>query len=318
MGRDYYEILGVKQNATEDEIRRAYRKLAKQHHPDRNPDDPAAETKFKEVQQAYATLSDARKRAEYDRFGAAGVGQWSTDPRGQRVYQWGGGSAVRGEDLEDLFSAFGGGRHASIFDQFFGSGGGRHPARPPQPVADQDHDVTVSFEQAALGTTLALDLSTAGNGRRERLEVKIPAGIDDGQKLRLRGKVPNPGGGPPGDLRLCIHVQPHAFFERQDADLFVDVPISISEAVLGAKIEVPTLEGRATLTIPPGTPSGSKLRLAGRGLRRRGGGCGDQYVAVKIVPPKTITDDQRRLFESLHEGSPGDPRANCPWNRRGT
>jgi len=315
MARDFYEILGVKRDATEAEIKRAYRTLAKKHHPDRNPNDPTAEKKFKEVQEAYNTLSNAEKRAEYDQYGAAGVGHWKTTPQGQRVYQWGGGSAVDVEDLEDLFSAFGGG--ASVFEQFFGRGGGpRGTARPqPRRGADQEKDVTIAFEQALRGTTLSLELTGGPNGRSQKIDVKIPAGVEDGQRIRVAGRVPGAHGGPAGDLFLRIRVAAHPYFARTGADIYVEVPVSATEAALGAKIDVPSLDGTSTVTLPPGTPSGAKLRLAGRGAPKRGGPeRGDQYVVIKIVPPKPLSNEQRQLFERLRELETANPRQDAPWS----
>ena len=321
--RDYYDVLGVKRTAKADEIKRAYRKLAKQYHPDRNPDDASAEGKFKEVQEAYSTLVDPEKRAQYDQFGAAGVGNWQTTPQGQRVYQWGGGTTVGAEDLEDLFSAFGGGGghagaggHASVFDQFFG-GAGRRRRQAPRPGRgrDEERPITLSFEQAIHGATLSLQLESGSNGQTQRLEVKIPPGVDEGRRIRVKGRVPGTYGGPPGDLILRCTIQPHPHFTRRGADIYVDVPLSVTEAALGAKIEVPAIDGRAIVTIPPGTPGGTKLRLSGRGVKKMDGdGRGDQYVVIRIVPPKELTDEQRRLFESLREADSSDPRERCEWN----
>jgi len=318
--RDYYEVLGVSRSASDDEIKRAYRKLAKKYHPDRNPDDAAAEANFKEVQHAYDILKDPAKRKQYDQYGEVGVGEWGTGPTGEQVYQWG-GSKVNVEDLEELFSSFGGGgRGSGIFDDIFGGGfgGGRtgRRGRTAQPVAqraaDQQQEVPVSFDQAISGTTLALSLST-GRGR-EKVEVKIPPGVEDGQKLRLRGRVPAPPGGKPGDLILIVRVRPHAYYTRRGADLHVEVPVSLWEAALGAKIEVPSLDGATVMTLPAGTSSGAKLRLKGRGLVKVGAGDrGDLIVTIKIVPPKSPTPEQRELLERLAAGSTEHPRESCPW-----
>jgi len=314
--RDYYGILGVSRSASQDEIKRAYRAMAKKFHPDRNPNDPSAEQKFKEVQQAYNVLRDPQKRAEYDQFGEAGVGQWSTNPRGQRVYQWGSESAVNVEDLEDLMSAFGGGRRASIFDEFFG---GRQRRRKPTPApqrgADEEKQISLSFEQAIHGATVSVRLRPGPNGPTESLEVKIPPGVEDGQKIRLKGKGHRGvNGGPPGDLLLVCSTRPHPCFTRRGGDVYLDVPVTITEAAIGAKIEVPSLDGRVTVTIPPGTPSGTKLRLRGRGVKKRGSDQrGDQYIVISIVPPTELTDEQRGLFQKLREHEPTDPRKNCGW-----
>ncbi len=316
--RDYYEILGVSRSASDTEIKRAYRTLAKQHHPDRNPGDASAEGKFKEVQRAYSTLSDAKKRAEYDQFGEAGVGQWKTTPQGQKVYQWGGGSTVGADDLEDLFSAFGGGGEApSIFEQFLG-GNARRSARRAQPrrAPDEERDITLTFDQAIHGATISLTVTSGHDGQSHNLEVKIPAGVQEGQKIRLKGRVPGFGGGAPGDLLLRCSIAPHPYFTRTGDDVYVDVPVSISEATLGAKIEVPSLDGRSTVTLPPGTPSGSKLRLKGRGAPKAGGSQrGDQYVVIQIVPPKPLDEAQQRLFEQLRAVDVSNPRGQSPWER---
>lgn len=315
--RDYYEVLGVGRTASQDEIKRAYRAGAKKYHPDRNPNDPAAEEKFKEVQQAYRVLGDPKKRAEYDQFGEAGVGRWSTDPRGQRVYQWGGGSAVNVEDLEDLMSAFGGGRRASIFDEFFRPRQGAGAARPmPRRGADLQQQISLSFEQAIHGTTVNVKLRSGSNGPVESLDVKIPAGVEDGRKIRLKGKgQAGTEGGPRGDLLLACSVRPHPYFTRRGTDIYLDVPVTVAEAALGAKLEVPSLDGRVTVTLPAGTPGGTKLRLRGRGVTKRGShGRGDQYIVISIVPPKRLTDEQRKVFEQLRDHDPTDPRADCRWS----
>jgi len=315
---DYYADLGVSRTASPDEIKRAYRELAKKYHPDRNPNDPTAEAKFKQVQQAYSILKDTKKRADYDRFGEAGVGNVSTGPQGQRVYQWGGGSAVNVEDLEDLFSAMGrGSEHPSVFDELFGSKTRSRGAPRPQPGRDEERSVDLSFDQAIHGATLTLRLNTPSDGRSESLEVKIPPGVNDGQKIRLRGKgQPGFQGGQPGDLLLACRIRPHPYFRRQGADILLDVPISITEAALGAKIEVPTIEGRASVSIPAGMAGGAKLRLAGRGVRKQGGqDRGDQFIVIQIVTPPTLSEQQRALFEQLKKLDTFDPRASCPWSK---
>ncbi|MGB2987913.1 MAG: DnaJ C-terminal domain-containing protein [Phycisphaerae bacterium] len=316
---DYYQTLGLKQSASQEEIKRAYRKLAKRYHPDRNPNDPSAEQKFKEVQQAYEVLGNSDKRAQYDRFGEAGVGQWSTDPRGQRVYQWGSRSSVDLGDLEDLMSAFGGGggERASVFDQFFrGPRRGRAAAPTPERGADEQRRISLSFEQAVHGAVVTVQLTSEHDRRSETLEVKIPPGVEEGQKIRMPGKGhPGRHGGPPGDFFLVCSIRPHPFFTRRGVDIYVDVPVTVAEAALGAEVDVPTIDGRATVTLPPGAPCGTRLRLKGRGLAERGRAeRGDQYVAINIVPPKSLTEEQRRLFEQLREHDSSDPRSKCAWN----
>lgn len=317
--RDLYEVLGVPRSATQEEIKRAYRKLAKEYHPDHNPDDPSAVESFKEVQQAYVVLKDAGKRKDYDRFGEAGVGQWSTDGGGERVYQWG-GSSINVEDLEDLFGAFGGGERgprASIFDQFFGGGRAVAPTRAPRRGADEERTVALTFEQAARGATVTVRLGSKGNKRTETLEVKIPPGVEEGQRIRIKGRGHGGSfGGESGDFHLVCSIQAHPYLWREGSDIYLDLPVSVTEAALGAKIDVPTLDGSVTVSIPPGTATGSKLRLKGRGVRQGGAsGEGDQYVVIQIVTPKHLSKEQRALLEKLHEADSSDPRADCVWRK---
>lgn len=317
---DHYQTLGVSKKASLEEIKRAYRRLAKKYHPDRNPDDPTAAARFKEVQKAYEILKDAEKRAQYDQFGEAAVGQWATNQRGQKVYQWGGGSSVSIDDIEDLMSAFGGGRHANIFDEIFGNSPrrktGRRAAAPePQRGTDVQQAVSLSLEDVLQGTTVSVRSQSSTSARLQTLDVKIPPGVDDGQKIRLKGRGgAGRNGGPAGDLLLVCSIRKHPYLQRQGPDLLVDVPVSITEAALGASIEVPSLEGPTTVTLPAGTPSGRKLRLVGKGLVKPDrSGRGDLYAMIKIVPPTDLTDEQRQLYEQLRNSDPIDPRRACRW-----
>ncbi|MBN2560345.1 MAG: DnaJ domain-containing protein [Phycisphaerae bacterium] len=313
--RDYYDVLGVSRSADAGEIKRAYRRLAKQYHPDQNKDNEEAETKFKEIQEAYAVLTDKDKRARYDQFGHAGVdsrfgqggGTWTrTGPRGQPMDVG---------DLEDLFD-FGfstgpSGGGASIFDQFFQSGGPGprvHTAEPPH-AQDVEHTVSLTFEQAIRGTTLELRLDI-GRGRPQEISVRIPPGVRDGQRIRVRGKGrPATRRRAAGDLYVTCSVQPHPYLERRGDDIYLDVPITIAEAALGAKVDLPTIDGTRTVTIPPGTASGAKLRLAGLGVPSpKGGQRGDHYAVIKIVPSRQLTDEQRDLLERLAATDRGSPR----------
>jgi len=319
--RDLYESLGVRRDASQDEIKRAYRKLAKQYHPDRNPDDPSAEEKFKEVQQAYDVLKDSKKRADYDQFGEVGVGQWTTSPHGQRAYHWGSQSSVNVEDLEDLFSAFGGAgpQRPSVFDQFFGGARGGRPRAPrPRRGADETRTVSLTFDQVVQGAVVTVHLSSPQSGRSETLDVRIPPGVDNGQRVRIAGKGHSgSNGGPPGDFYLQCSIGQHPYFTRDGADIYVDVPVTPIEAALGAKIDVPSLDGFTTVSLPAGTPSGTKLRLKGRGLATQNGeGHGNLYVQVAIVPPKDLTEEEKRLYEQLRDQQQSDPRAQCPWSER--
>lgn len=324
--RDYYDLLGVPRTASADQIKQAYRKLAKQHHPDRNPNNKSAEARFKEIQAAYDVLGDAEKRKAYDQFGHAGVGGggpqgWGGGgPGGGRSYTYrGGGADIPIENWEDLFSTFaggargggGGGAAGSVFEQFFGGGGRRGGAqRGPMAGQDAEHTVSLTFEQAVQGTTLELSFAdTTGSVR-----VKVPPGVADGQRIRVRGKgVPGVNGGPPGDLYIICNVQPHAYFRRVGKDIYIDLPLTISEAALGSRVDIPTLEGRTVLTIPAGTPSGAKLRLKGKGIQAAGE-TGDQYAVVRIVPPRSLSDAQRTALESLREAGEPDPRAGLGWS----
>jgi len=312
--RDYYELLGVARTANETEIKQAFRRLAKQYHPDRNKDNPQAEARFKEIQAAYAVLSDKEKRTRYDQFGHAGVDP-GAQPGGQ-AWRW---STAQGQsfdfkDIADLFNveSFGGAGSpggASVFDQVFSrraSGRGRRArARTGE---DFEQPISLTFEQAVRGTTLDLELH--GPARRERIAVRIPPGVHEGQRIRVRGKgQPGDRGSSAGDLYVVCSIQPHSYFHRRDEDVYLDVPITIAEASLGAKVDVPTLDGTRTVTIPPSTASGTKLRLAGLGVPKlRGGGRGDQYVVIKIVPPRRLTERQRVLLSELAELNDPSPR----------
>lgn len=310
--RDYYEVLGISRNASEQDIKRAFRRLAKKYHPDQNKSDADAEAKFKEAQEAYAVLSDKNRRAQYDQFGHAGVGAAAGfNPSGSYTWSTSGGAPINLGDLADIFgfgdvADRGGG---SPFDSFFRSTQTRES--PPSTTAGRDIEqaVTLTFEQAIRGTMLDLEIR-APRRRMQRLSVRIPPGVRDGQRIRVRGKGrPGRGRAQPGDLYVLCSVEKHPYFERLGDDILLTVPITLTEAALGAKVDLPTLDGIRTVSIPPGTPGGSKLRLAGLGVPHPSGtGRGDHYALVKIVPPKIPTPEQRRLLEQLSrtETSPRD------------
>jgi DnaJ-class molecular chaperone len=312
MAGDYYEVLGVKRNASEDEIKKAYRKLARQHHPDRNPGDKKAEAKFKEVQEAYDVLSDKTKRSQYDRFGRVGPDGGVGGGPGGTTFRWGTGGPggpggfqeVDPQHAADLFrEMFGGGLGGfgagEDVEEIFGRAGrrggrGRRPQAPPE----TESEVPVPFVTAALGGTVGLQI----NGRE--LSVKIPPGVSDGQVLRLQGQ--GPGG---GNLRLKLRIQPHPYFRREGNNIVLEVPVSMAEAVLGAKVDVPTLDGsRLTVKVPPGTSSGARLRLKGKGIAG-----GDQYIEIKVIVPSSVDDKSRELIEEFSRLNPQNPRTGVGW-----
>jgi len=309
--RDYYDVLGVGRDASEAEIKAAYRKQARKYHPDVKKSPDAAE-RFKQAKEAYEVLSDPKKRKIYDRFGRAGPPAGFARPgaRGQ--------SGAVSFDFADIFGLGTSGFMRMGLDEILQSlrGGGPRGsrARRARRGADQQHEITLDFLEAARGTKVTLRLvDPAGAAKGQIVEVKVPAGLQDGSKIRLRGKG-SPGPAGPGDLYIVVHVRQHPYFRRDGNDIHVELPISIVEAALGAKVDVPTIDGMTTVTIPPGTGSGKKLRLRGRGVAPAGRAArGDQYVTVKIVPPPKLSARGRELLKSLKSAEKFDPRANVPW-----
>jgi curved DNA-binding protein len=296
--KDYYKILGVARGAGDDEIKKAYRKLARKYHPDVSKE-PNAKEKFQEVSEAYETLRDKEKRAAYDSLGSGfRQGQDFRPPPDWFDRFGGGGKAedLHGVDLGELFESMG------LFGraQRRSGGFGRRSAFPGE---DYEVPVRLTLEEAYRGTERTVQLDGRG------FTARIPRGATDGQRLRLRGKGgPGMNGGPAGDLYLQIALEPHALYRASGHDLDIDVPLAPWEAALGAEVEVPTLEGRVTMKVPPGSKAGQKLRLAGRGLPKPGGGAGDLYAVLSIAVPATLTDSERKLFEELRETSRFDPR----------
>ncbi len=281
--KDYYAVLGVPKTASDETIRKAYRKLAQASHPDNNPDDPEAEERFKQVNEANAVLGDPELRRQYDQ---------ARDLGGAFVGGPGGTRQVRIEDLSDLFGGGGGGSFFTGLGDLFG-GRGRVPA---QRGADVTADVNLSFHEALHGATKTV----ATNGTRAK--VRIPAGIEDRGRVRVRGKgMPGAGGGPAGDLLVRVHVAEHPIFKRDGADLRVTVPLTYTEAALGAEIDVPTLDGKVTLRIPPGTSSGRTFRVKGAGFANPKGGRGNLLVTVEVTVPAELGDEEKRLLTELRD-----------------
>lgn len=306
--RDYYDVLGVKRDADDKAIKAAYRRLAKQYHPDFNPGDKSAETRFKEVNEAYAVLSNAEARAKYDRFGHAGNGQPGFDFSNFDFRNMGGSFSGFGQTFEaqgfadilqelfggrfDMGGARGGfGGHSGRF------GGGRRASRGQ----DIEAEIRIPFLDAIRGTQRTVTVQHP-NGP-ENITFKVPAGIADGGKIRLRGK-----GGAGGDLILRVTVEPHHDFVRDGDDLRVSVPVTVAEAICGAKIPVPTPDGTSTIAIAPGTSSGQVLRLAGKGVARKGHAPGDLFVTIRIVVPKNVDEKSRELIREFDRKNPVHPR----------
>jgi curved DNA-binding protein len=328
--RDFYDILGVSRTASSDEIRAAHRKLVRKYHPDMNKNSADAEKKFKEVQEAYDTLSDDDKRRQYDQFGRAGPAgipppgynesygssEWTPDDHGVRV-----------EDFD--FAEFGGqqapgggNQFGTIFDQLFGNRGPFGRGRRQRErrgeasevgqgsTADVEFPATLTFAQAARGTTIPITIQRP-TGRSETIEVRVPAGVKAGSRVRIKGRgQPGPNG--PGDLFIVVNVRDHDYFRRDGIDVLLDVPISVYEALLGTQLTVPTLDGQVEIKIPPGTNSGSKLRIKEAGVHR-GPDKGDQHCIIKIVVPKDLDREDQAALMAIQRKRPLSPREDVPW-----
>ncbi|HWM44627.1 MAG TPA: DnaJ C-terminal domain-containing protein [Burkholderiales bacterium] len=296
--KDYYKILGVERGASEDAIKKAYRKLARKYHPDVSKEANAKE-KFQEVSEAYETLRDKEKRAAYDSLGSGYRQGQDFRPPPDWFDRFGGGGRaedLHGVDLGELFESMG------LFGraQRRSGGFGRRSAFPGE---DFEVLVRLTLEEASRGTERTVQL----DGRS--FTARIPRGATDGQRLRLRGKGgPGMNGGPPGDLYLQIALEPHPFYRAHGHDLELEVPLAPWEAALGAEIEVPTLEGKVKMKVPAGSKAGQKLRLAGKGLPKPGGGAGDLYAVLGIAVPGTLTEREKELYQALGEASRFNPR----------
>jgi curved DNA-binding protein len=315
MGEDYYKILGVEKSATEEDIKKAYRKLAMKFHPDRNPGNKQAEEKFKKISEAYAVLSDQEKRKQYDSFGS--------DAFRQRYSQE---DIFRNFDLNDIlrefgFGGFGGARTSRTysggrggrtytysqggsdpFSDLFGGGRQQQYSQMPQKGQDIEYNLLITLEESVFGTEKKLALQK--EDRIEEINIKIPAGISSGKKLRLTGKgSAGFNQGPQGDLYLNITIQPHPIFARDGNDIYVEKSVHFSQAALGSSIDVPTIDGTMKrIRIPAGTQNNTKIRMKGFGVPvLKGGGKGDQFVKISIDVPKKLTDKQSQLIKKLSE-----------------
>lgn len=326
--RDYYETLGVARTATQEEIQRAYRKLARQHHPDVDKTAGATE-RFGEINEAYEVLKDPEKRKKYDRLGANWKnGQDFTPPPGWSPRRGGGGARVH---TSRDFSSVGGGTgdfggFSDFFDAMFGGGFGAGGGDPFERMragagvggpgratvrrgADVEAEISVPIEDALRGASRTFTLRGA-SGDEKTITVKIPAGVAPGSVIRLAGQGHGgTGGGGPGDLLLTVRLEPHPRYRVEGDDLVVSLPIAPWEAALGAKVDVPTLDGEVTLSIPAGTQSGQRMRIRGRGLpTRQSGARGDLFVEARIVVPGSLSNEERALYERLRDESPFRPR----------
>ncbi len=290
--RDYYEVLGVSKNASDDEIKKAYRKLAIKYHPDKNPGNKEAEEKFKEISEAHEVLSDKQKRARYDQFGHAGVngqggnpfGGGAGNPFGNGTYNFNG---------QSFNFDFGGGGLDDILGNLFGFGAGR--SRRPMRGADYRASLTIDFEEAIFGTTKTV------TAEGKDIKLKIPAGIDDGMSIRLAGKGgPAPEGGQKGDLYIEIHVKPHKHLTREGAIILSEEHIDMVDAALGTEIEVETVDGKITMKVPAGTQSGTPFKLSGHGVPfRADGDRGPHIVTIIVDIPKKLTKKQKEILQEF-------------------
>jgi len=309
--RDYYQILGVSRDASADQIKSAYRKLARKYHPDVNKA-PDAGDKFKEATEAYDVLSDPQKRKMYDQFGHQGPRMGHPGAAGgQYSWQQGGG----GINFEDFFGQAGQGIAGMSLDEILEMlGGGRGPRRASRQSSrgsDVEYEVSLDFLSAVRGTTASLRVS---NGTAtETLNVKIPPGVNNGSRIRVQGKgQAGPAGR--GDLYIVVRLRPHPYFRREGNDIYVDVPISMTEAALGAAVEVPTIDGMTKVRVPPGASSNLKLRLRNRGVQAaKGNQRGDQYVVLKVVVPSKISPRGQELLREFDQVEPFNPRKDAPW-----
>jgi curved DNA-binding protein len=328
--KDYYKVLGVSKDATDKQVKQAYRKLARKYHPDINPGDRGAEVRFKEINEAYEVLSDQEKRSKYDQLGA----NWKQYERVARE-QPGGFPGFEGFRVD--FGGPGneqGGGFSDFFKTFFGAGldldellgrsrgggfrggfGGRtRGGFPSAPVQGRDISahLEITLEESYQGSRKRLSLQTNPATAPQQIEVKIPAGVRDGSKIRVAGKgEASPEGGTTGDLYLEIKLTPHKLYQRDGDDLYVDVPVTVTEAALGAEIEVPTLSGKARIKVPPGSQSSRLMRLRGKGMPHlKGSGHGDLFVKLQVVTPTQISEREREILQELGTLRTENPRAD--------
>lgn len=329
MAKDYYKVLGVRRDASQADIQKAYRELARKYHPDLHPDDKTAKKKFQEVQAAFDVLNDPEKRDLYDRYGSSFETMGTGGPRGAgpHTYTWksgpGGPGGFQFEDIDlsqffgDRFGGQPGGGFGDIFEQFRQTTprGRRAAGAKAARGADVEAEIRVPFTTSITGGQGEIAVRRQ-SGKIETISLKIPPGIADGKKLRLQGQgEPGPGGARPGDLLVAVHVAPHVHFQRRGNNLHLTVPVTLGEAALGAKIDVPTPKGTVTLRVPPGTSSGAKLRVRGHGVPAHGDEpAGDLLAEIQIMLPKDLEDAERETLRKIDQGHPQpDIRANLRW-----